>query len=633
LTYDDNGYALDAIGRLGMGYQHGIFSMLSTLWSQPPHSPWSTLLASIGLSIGGYNELALYSANSILLIAVTFFLALAFRKYGWAILSLSIGSFLLSPLAYRAISDFRPDLAVGFMTASMVWWFAHGFVERNRLLFTWAGIALGAALWIKPTFFVHTTLLACALVGLCFAVQWLMAQRRFMSQWKPGREGLRFLAIGLTIYVPYCLFNGQRMFEYFWTNTRGEQAHIWSFSDSLPLSTLVGKVLFDRQFSFRVLGYHLFFAISAIAIGSAIIYFQGRKKPLMVIVILCSSALLSLAMIIAGKHNNEFFLASFQSLILLASLYSIAEAAVPVNGATRRFWLGLWFGLLLVVIFLNQGLVQWDTDPETRWTSRWNERIVHAIRSHIDASSMKPDSDFVQHHQPSVFVTSAGAVNSTTLQWTSAKIGLDVKFSDLHRSDSLAEYLKAIDSADYIVLPNQELAGYFRWLPSATIQSVLAERLLQSPDWKAIPSFSPSQHYYVLVSSKSINQLRPVFDVPRLKSVTGFLPEEGPYPQWSLPRVRWMSSKGEVCWYGNSDTGYEISAQLRSSAPGTVKLSSSNSAEEIQVNVEPLSFAESKFKIFSPGPVPCVSLRSNLQPVKDNERMVLLKRFVVKPNL
>jgi hypothetical protein len=193
--------------------------------------------------------------------------------------------------------------------------------------------------------------------------------------------------------------------------------------------------------------------------------------------------------------------------------------------------------------------------------------------------------------------------------------------------------MKEIEASDYLVLPNQESAGYYRWLPSAAIQSVLAERFLLSPDWKAIPSFSPSDNYYVLASTRFINQIRPVLNVPGLKSATGFLSEEGPYPQWSLPRVRWMSSRGQICWYSNSDTGYEISAELGASAPGTVKLSSSNSSEQVEVNVKPGSFAKTTLSMRAPvGAVPCVSLDSDLLPVKDSARMVLLKRFSVEQN-
>lgn len=632
LAYDDNGYALDAIDRLGTGFQHGIFSMLATFWTNPPHTPWSSLLALMGLTVGGYNEIALYSANSILLIMATFFLALNFRKYGWGVLCLTIVCFLLSPLAYRAIFDFRPDLALGFMTATMVWWFAQGFVHGNRRAFTWAGISFGAALWIKPTFFVHTVLLALALTCLCFVAQWLMVRKRIISQWMPYREALRVLVIGLGIALPYFLLNGQRMFEYFWTNTRGDQAHIWSLSDSLTLPSLVGTFLLDRQFAFRVLGYHLFVGIAAIVIATALIYMQGRNRSLLVIAILGFSATLSLAIIISGRHNNEFFLASFQSLILLASLYSIAEASLQIHAAARRLWVALWLSLLIIAIFLNQGLVHWSIDPETKWSTRWNERIVQVIRSEIEDSPMTAGSDFLKNHQPSVFVTFAGGVNSTTLQWTSAKLGLNYKFYDLHRSDSLIDFLKEIESVDFVVLPNQALAGYYRWLPSASIQSDLADRLLMSTDWKVIPTFRPSDHYYVLASSKFINQRRPVINVPALKSVSGFLPEEGPYPQWSLPRVRWMSSKGEVCWYGDSDASYEIYTEFRSSAPGKVTLSSTKSAENIQVEADPGSFTETKFTIRSHEAAPCVSLKSHLQPVKDRAKMLLLKHFSVHQN-
>src|SRR4051794_20015790 len=63
LTYDDVVYANDALTRIVVGSEHGLFRMLATFWNDPPHSPFSTVLAMAGFIVGGVDETSLYATN------------------------------------------------------------------------------------------------------------------------------------------------------------------------------------------------------------------------------------------------------------------------------------------------------------------------------------------------------------------------------------------------------------------------------------------------------------------------------------------------------------------------------------------------------------------------------------------
>src|SRR5258708_1178955 len=67
LTYDDIGYANDAFDRLTVVARHGLIKFLSDLAQNPPHSPYSTILALCGFLVGGVNDLAFYAANGLML--------------------------------------------------------------------------------------------------------------------------------------------------------------------------------------------------------------------------------------------------------------------------------------------------------------------------------------------------------------------------------------------------------------------------------------------------------------------------------------------------------------------------------------------------------------------------------------
>lgn len=45
LPYDDVVYAIDGAQRLGVLERNGLGAFLAGLWNEPPHSPFSTLLA------------------------------------------------------------------------------------------------------------------------------------------------------------------------------------------------------------------------------------------------------------------------------------------------------------------------------------------------------------------------------------------------------------------------------------------------------------------------------------------------------------------------------------------------------------------------------------------------------------
>lgn len=245
LTYDDVVYANDAARRLLSVADSGLFALLRGLVEAPPHSPYSTLLAVAAFAVGGLNEFAMYAANALILVAIAAFATHELRHARNVLIVLGVCILLLSPIAYQAIHDFRPDIALGFATASMVWWFIGGLVEGDSRQFRRAGYALGACLLIKPSFFVHT--LAIVLFLLLLAVIAGLLEKRRIAMIAPldMRTLGCFVGVGILISAPYYIANGSQILKYFWDNTRGEESAIWSFATTTPIRDLLAYYVWD----------------------------------------------------------------------------------------------------------------------------------------------------------------------------------------------------------------------------------------------------------------------------------------------------------------------------------------------------------------------------------------------------
>src|SRR5262249_33016079 len=64
--FDDVGYFNDAFERLQQFDQEGIQGLVRSLRQNPPHSPYSTLLAFLAYGVFGIQNWAPYAANSVL---------------------------------------------------------------------------------------------------------------------------------------------------------------------------------------------------------------------------------------------------------------------------------------------------------------------------------------------------------------------------------------------------------------------------------------------------------------------------------------------------------------------------------------------------------------------------------------
>jgi hypothetical protein len=489
LTFDDVGYAIDAAHRLAVIHDGGVYALWHGLLVDPPHSPFSTALAMLGFAVGGIDDFALYAANGLVLLAVVGFLLRVTGRRDPALALLVVLTLLTSQLAFRIIHDFRPDIPAGLCAAAMVWWFAAGVVERNLGLVMRAGVAFGALFWIKPSFFAHALAIGFFVALLGAAWIWLR-DRGSTFQPRSYRAPVSFLAIGIAVAAPYFVLAGPSIWDYFWSNTHGTAAAIWGFTPDAPLASVVRWYLLDRHATFRVLGDHFYLSLVGLSIAIPALVRNRQRDELVKVGALLATAAASTTVIVAGRHKNEFFLASAQSMLMLAALVASAHCIEPMRGRRRITWVCTWLVLLAVAVLGSRGLHPWTVDDETRTGVAWNGRIVNTIVSAEAGVAPRAPGDPIM-----VFVGFAGPVSGVSIEWEALKAAVPMDVKELYLSASLADYVAGARAADYVVIANEN-SNFYRKLPSGALEPDLARWIDESPAFAPVAR-AATDHYVV----------------------------------------------------------------------------------------------------------------------------------------
>lgn len=457
LQYDDVVYALDAARRLDTARTQGLAALAGTFLSAPPHSAVTTLQALAAFMVGGVRDVCLYASNAWILLALAAAVAFGFRSKRAAVLALALAFALTSPLAYFAIAEFRPDVALGFVTALMVACMLSAALDGRPRRARAAGVLLGAALLLKPTFFAHTLFLAALLVALA----WLGSRpgsppllARFAL---PRRERWAFAGIGLAIAAPYFAVNGADILAYFWSNTRGERAIAWNLPEQLSPAQVVG------QFAPLVFSLGRFHGVAAAILAAAFVLAlrrRGAHAEASRIAALLAFGAVSALVIVAGRHPSHFFFATLQWLLLFAVLYGLASCAPDLDAGARR-GLVAWGGVLVAALAAADAL--WPAVP---WPAgayhgaSWNERIAAIVASNRAGVRI-----------PQVFVATAGPVNSDTLQWVARLAGEPLQAGNYHLLGDADEARRIAGRHDFVVIPRAGIAE--RDLPVVRLRAAL----------------------------------------------------------------------------------------------------------------------------------------------------------------
>jgi hypothetical protein len=633
LIYDDVSYANDAAHRLHILFSGGLSNFIRDLFSTPPHSPFSTGLGIIAILLAGNNDYALYLANGVIIVCVVAFLVSTFERLPAAGLSWIVFAFLVSPLALFTVENFRPDCAVGYATTAMIWWFIQGTLKRDSKKFMLAGVAFGSALLIKPTFFAHTLALSICLIAVYFLA--LILRTRYRAN--PGALSLRwpaqYFALGIAIAIPYFTFAGREIFSYFWSNTQGENSHLWSFSHDTSLLVVARTFLFGGYQ--RAAGYNL--GLSALLAGLAVPVLIKKRRfiELASVTITLSFAIASFAILVFGRHQNEFFFSTFQMLVILAGFESFAHLVTLCPSPRRRFLIaGAWI-LLALTINRNLPLIYPDNTIDNIRGHSWNDKIVNAI---VQATLPSRMQEARSGRPIEVYVTTPGPISVDSIKWTATKVGVPMNTRGDYLSDRVDDELQTARASEYVVMPNPGSSDYYRQFPSASAQAKLGAALATDPDFTAITPLTGDSRYFVFQNHRASIDSSRVVQLSGVSSIEGFGAEEGPYPQWNLPRVEWMSDPvGRICVATPGRFGFDL--RFRAPSRGKLFVASTGSSpfdetetDSVEMGTfQPNEFVAYRFDHVFTQAQPCLLLKPALEVPAQPGNVLLFARLAVAP--
>lgn len=534
-TYDDVGYMEDAVVRLRILDAGGVTALMGDLVHHAPHSPFSTLLALASFEFLGLYDWAPYVFNGFVLAAFLFFCARILRPLPGLAFACILGFCLTIPLAFRTVHDFRPDSACALATAAFVWFGFLAVLGRNEReedsSVTSAGLLLGAALWTKPPVFAHTVAIA-LVVGACIAGSALLAPFRARGLRRSVLLAVRFGVVGLLTAAPYYLVNGRQTLSYFWANTHGSDAHIWNFQGS-TWSILRAFTVDGAEALF--VGRYLWVLLACVVAGLGWAVARRRYDVLWMVGGVAGVSAVSLTIFVAGRHNSEYF-GLFYELLLLAAALSALSAMICEH---RRATVALGPALLLLGLTPPVATPQapfWQPAAEADPVQGWNRKIVLAL---AEDAGIQPGTGANVAPIP-VFVCFTGFVGSNSMHWLSLKERLPFVFTDLLASGDPAAQLRAAQTAAYVVVSTPNAQSVFSYLPSAAAFPAVLASLLGDPEFQEIKLGATTAPPYRLFRHTAVaDQLSQRGELTIDWPVTGFLPVEGPYPQWQLPKVRW----------------------------------------------------------------------------------------------
>jgi hypothetical protein len=481
-VYDDVVYLLDARDRLKDFDRNGIATLAQSLWSNPPHSPWSTAAALGGFLIFGINAWAPYAINGLLVIGMLlaadhFFGVKAF----WlrALMSLSI---LGLPMMVRAVHDFRPDFAVALATAvACMMTIERGVIDTDWKGCTWRpfldGGLFGLAYLAKPSFVYHTTALLLLTISISEAAVWLGRLRSPAPKSHGvidclGRIGV-FSAGCVTVAGLYYLKNWKAVIEYVSTNTgSGKDASIWMIPGGMWV-TLKAYVI--SGYMAEMLGPFFWLLLGAILIGLVFNTMQGNWRRAAFIGAGLVCATVSLGIMCVAQINNPFFGLTWQILIAFTGVFSVGTLSQKNSLASPAIVFALAIGL--TKIFQPPFQDVWQMYPDGLVNQSLNKALVKRFEQ---LSPVNPNDR--QKKFPFIYVTFAGpVVDEYSQRWVAEDERYPAQFADLARSGDLKEHRLMIARADVVEVASEDAYWVAPVLPSAHLRRDLLAMMRSDP--------------------------------------------------------------------------------------------------------------------------------------------------------
>ena len=481
--YDDVFYFVDALERMQIVFDRGLYGLVQNLVDVPPHAPYSTLAAMLAFLFGGPYAAGPYLMNGVAMALLTAMLFVLFRPS--ALATWCIAVVVISTQWFdNAVTIFHPDLIAGFATAIitvvLIW---QNELIRSRWHAVGIGVAAGVVLLIKPVAFA----MAIGLWGLAFPIGAAIAYREEKSLW-PTATRLTFgVAPVLIIATPYFAHELGGIIYYIhlgFVTQRATWAHRLADSQHAFYYLNQAKESFEHWLPFA--GGGLLAIVANAALGrdwTTALRFVGLTVTTLV-VYLVPAALDVTHYLYGGGFYGSI------AVCLILVIHFLVDRLAPFQFLSRptRFWPvspGMQAARMAVLALIGAGALAGVADKQVRQTSNPYYHgpaqteydgvygVLREIFRQRPADPTKPPPSSLL-----VYVPCMAPVAPTAYRFRGLLDGIDIPLAPFHTGlaldpeVSLERLMDAANQAAIIVLPGDDS---LKWVYPYPINKLVPE--------------------------------------------------------------------------------------------------------------------------------------------------------------
>jgi hypothetical protein len=446
-SYDDVTYFCDALTRIDAADVNAPHrqSLLASLASSPPHSPYSTIMATAAFMTFGIKDWAPYVMNGLLVLALLGCVDYFMRGASLWQRVMVIVIVLFIPLAGVMVQDFRPDTAWGLASAMAVLLpLRRGLVGRSWRFQLACGCWFAAALLCKPP------MLPLTLISVLAA--WVLASvcDRFEN---PAGYSFRSLAKAwiiclipaVVLAAPHYLNNWREIYQYTVGITLGNGRKAASMTGGVVARL---RFFLDGGGGGFIFHTHIKMILVVLCFGSLYVLqraVDGSRTDrirLLRIIALVLVTFFTYAVPTAVGLGNPFFGAEFQTLTILGMVIVLRMFLTCPDMPAARY-----FGNAVLVVCLL--LATWHlTFPQTWSRHAGSPEVLSTTRVIRSVDKILEDNAAPGTW---VFLTATGWLNSQTLQYVARQDGKSFNISDGAESEDAKDYARAFASVDFVI--------------------------------------------------------------------------------------------------------------------------------------------------------------------------------------
>lgn len=535
ITFDDISYFVEAATRLQAAFDGGLFGLIDGWLAYPPHSPFATLTVFLGFLVFGIRDWAPAAFNVLWLAAMLLMLdrLLLRDEPRWVRVSLLL-AVLAWPVTSFLVIESRPDIVNGYLLAfgaylaiSRPWL---GAPNRHHIS---VAVLFGLALLCKPSYSVVSIGVFGLTLLVASGIDLLRRDGAFNTRRLLAVNAKTFL-VGLALVMPHYLLTWERTFGYIYTTVFGAEKDLWAVNAPEGMTALQFHLTWylNGPGGWALMGDWFFLTAAIVVVACATDAVRNREALARTAGLLLVGVVVWI--VISSSATKSLFLgAAVACMAQLLFVHGCVRVLAPLRTVPVR---PAYVAATATTVFVltSASLFNWHWYHRQSGQLAVESPTIVERRHDLVADVSRLVAPDAEAEALVYFPVITAYLNPGTLTFDLLKREMSLaRAVDNHRSGDLDAHRKALESATHVVLFAGNDPDVLGWLPSVGVLAPIAELLDASADFRLVGNLeAPLQGGDIRVYARP----KPF---EGLRFVENFLPLEGPYPQWSLPRLRW----------------------------------------------------------------------------------------------